>query len=331
MTFYHSWDWIFVALHELLAINGLPQGGYVTYTLGTYPRGPNFGPFRSMSSCFWNMQLLKIRMHWITSKWTWTVNSQKYPYYTKYFSTRPKFWTVSFYDQLFSRCKVVKNQKCTELLQNNLNHLNIKSTYTLYTRSTHPRGPEVEILVCFVLSPVIFEIQGCWKSECTEWPQNELNSALYEIILNTKAQVLSVCSTTRRFRHKLLNIGKIRNSPNNSWPWKLHCEKYPAYTKISPPEAQIFFGVHFTLRPAIFEIQCCRKSECTEWPQNELNIVKNTLYILNNCPKAKFWFISVYDQLFSRYKVVINWKNWNARNNLGMKLNTWQSKFPCIH
>ncbi len=45
----------------------------------------------------------------------------------------------------------------------------------------------------------------------------------------------------------------------------------------------------FALRPAVFGIQACRKSECTEWPQNDLNYlsVKSTLYILNTHPETQ--------------------------------------------
>ena len=47
-----------------------------------------------------------------------------------------------------------------------------------------------------------------------------------------------------------------------------------------PPEAQILVRLHVALRSAIFEVQGRRKSECTEWPQNELEhlTVNSTLY-----------------------------------------------------
>ncbi len=53
------------------------------YTLNTYPRGPNFDPFLSMTSHFWDTKgLQKSEMHQMTSKWTWTLNSQKYHVHT---------------------------------------------------------------------------------------------------------------------------------------------------------------------------------------------------------------------------------------------------------
>ncbi len=55
---------------------------------------------------------------------------------------RPKFYSVSLYDQLFSRYKVVEKPKCTDWPQNDFNHLTIIST--LYELNTHsPQRPKV--------------------------------------------------------------------------------------------------------------------------------------------------------------------------------------------
>ncbi len=54
---------------------------------------------------------------------------------------KPKFWSVSLYDQRFARHKVVenqKNQKCTEWPQTDPKCSNAK--ITLHTLSPHPRG-----------------------------------------------------------------------------------------------------------------------------------------------------------------------------------------------
>ena len=64
---------------------------------------------------------------------------RKYPVYTEYSPPRTKFHSVSFYDQPFSRYKVVENRKCTKWPQNDLNHLTVKST--LYTLNANPQGP----------------------------------------------------------------------------------------------------------------------------------------------------------------------------------------------
>ncbi len=62
------------------------------------------------------------------------------------------------------------------------------------------------------------------------------------------------------------------------WPQALSCQKYPVYT-ILTPEAQI--SLRFALRPAVFDIQSCQKSEMhrktPEWPQ-ALNCHKDPVY-----------------------------------------------------
>ena len=81
-------------------------------------------------------------MHRLTPNWTWTLNSQKYLMYTEHLPLRPRFWSISLYDQPFPRYKlykVGKNRKCNDWPQINLQHLTVKST--LYTLKTYPRGP----------------------------------------------------------------------------------------------------------------------------------------------------------------------------------------------
>ncbi len=57
--------------------------------------------------------------------------------------------------------------------------------------------------------------------------------------------------------------------------------KVPCVHWIVTPEAQI--SLRFALRPAVFEIQACRKLECTKLPQNDLKhwSAKTTLCTLN--------------------------------------------------
>ncbi len=81
-------------------------------------------------------------MHRMTPNWSWTLNSQKYSIYTKYLPLRYKFLSVSLYALPFPRYKVVnmvKNWKCTEWPQTELEHLTAKST--LCTVNTYPWGP----------------------------------------------------------------------------------------------------------------------------------------------------------------------------------------------
>ena len=58
----------------------------------------------------------KSEMHWMTPNWTWTLNSQKYPVYIKYLPQRPKFWSVSLYDQRFLRHRTFYNSPLTPML-----------------------------------------------------------------------------------------------------------------------------------------------------------------------------------------------------------------------
>ena len=104
------------------------------------PRGANFGSFCSSTSRFWDTSFSKIgnAVHRMASKWPWTHNGQKYPTCTKYLPPRPKVWSVSLYNQPFSRYKIVENRKCTEGPENYLEHLAVKSTL---------QTPDIQILV----------------------------------------------------------------------------------------------------------------------------------------------------------------------------------------
>ena len=64
------------------------------------------------------------------------------------------------------------------------------------------------------------------------------------------------------------------------WPKVLRCQRYPVYTE-HLPRGPNFNPLRSTTN--LFEIQSCRKSECNEWPQNDLNhwSVKSTLCTVN--------------------------------------------------
>ena len=77
--------------------------------------------------------------------------------------------------------------------------------------------------------------------------------------------------------------------------------------------------VRFTLRPGIFEIHGCQKSEkleCTEWPQNKLEHrpIKSALYTISTYSKVPkfglFWSVN------SRIRDTRLWKNGNVTNDL---------------
>ncbi len=89
------------------------------YTLNTYPWGPNFSPFRSTISRFrdiWCTKWAKIGNAPNDPNWTWTLNSQKYPIYTKYSPPRSTFWSVSLYDQHFPRYCTFYHSPLTTML-----------------------------------------------------------------------------------------------------------------------------------------------------------------------------------------------------------------------
>ena len=70
----------------------------------------------------------KSETHRMPPNWTWTLNSQKYPVYTKYVLLRPKFWSGLLYDQPFSRYKVVDKSEISEMYRMTSNwHWNAKS------------------------------------------------------------------------------------------------------------------------------------------------------------------------------------------------------------
>ncbi len=122
----------------------------------------------------------KSEIHQMTPEWPYALNCQKGPVYTEYSPPRPKFHSVSLYDQPYSRYKV-ENRKCTKWPENNLTHL---------------------------------------KSECTEWPQNYLNhlsvkSTLYTLNTHTRGPNFTPFrSTISRFRDtRLSKIGMHRMTP----------------------------------------------------------------------------------------------------------------------
>ncbi len=134
-----------------------------------YPRGSNIVWFRSTTICFRDTRLPKSEMHWMTSDWQWAFKRLKCPAHTRCLPSRPTFWSVSFYNQPFSRyiyTKLLqkKNRKYTEWLQSDIEDIMVKGA--MYTISTCHRA---QILAPFALHPAVFEIQSCRKSE-TEWP-----------------------------------------------------------------------------------------------------------------------------------------------------------------
>ncbi len=59
----------------------------------------------------------KSEVHWMTSKWTWLLNSQKYFAQIEYLSPKNKFCSVLLYNKPFSRYRTFYNSPLTPLLK----------------------------------------------------------------------------------------------------------------------------------------------------------------------------------------------------------------------
>ena len=98
-------------------------------------------------------------------------------------------------------------------------------------------------------------------------------------------------------------------TPN--WTWTFKSQKSLYIHLVLTHKGQIV--VRFALRLVVSEIyvQVVKNRKCTEWPQTEYEhlTVKSTLYTLNTYPlRFKFSSVSLYDELFPRYKVFKNRK-----------------------
>ncbi len=131
-----------------------------------------------MARRFRDTRSSKSEMHRMTPNWNWTFNSQKYPVYAKCLLLKPKLWSVSLYDQRFSRYTVTENRKCTKWLQIDLGHLTVKSS--LYTLITYPKAQH---LVPFALRLSVSERKVVKNRKCTEWPQIELYPVFTKYLL----------------------------------------------------------------------------------------------------------------------------------------------------
>ncbi len=57
----------------------------------------------ALQPAIFELQAILKQVHWMTSKWPWTLQGQRYTTYVLLVSPSPKFWSVSLYDQPFSR------------------------------------------------------------------------------------------------------------------------------------------------------------------------------------------------------------------------------------
>ncbi len=70
-----------------------------------------------------------------------TFNSQRHPVYIKYLPPMCKLLSVSLYDELLSRYKVIENQKCTKWPQTDCEHWTVKNTQ--YILRIYPWGLKI--------------------------------------------------------------------------------------------------------------------------------------------------------------------------------------------
>ncbi len=167
--------------------------------------------------------------------------------------------------------------------------------------------------------------------KCTEWPQTDLKHLTVKCTLCTKnichagLNFSPFCSTTSRFWETKLS--KIGNTPNDLEYLTVKSTLYKLNTYLGIP---YFYPILLYYDHPFSRYQDAESRKCIEWPQTDLT-VKSTLYALHTgyfltvstplslrrkfssvCPASpprdKFSSVSLYNQPFSRYKVVENRK-----------------------
>ncbi len=165
-------------------------------------------------------------------------------------------------------------------------------------------------------------IQYCRKSEMygmtSDWSWTLLSKipCIY-YVLNSETQILArftlqpaveIQGCQKLEMHHMILVNDLGHLTNKSTPYTLSDYSWGLNL------------VYFVLRPAIFEVQGCQKSEkseCTEWPENEfehINSQKCHVYIEHLPTRPKFCSVFLYDKPLSSYNVVKNWKNWKGTN-----------------
>ncbi len=223
-----------------------------------------------------------------------------------------KVWSVSLYDQLFSRYRVIENRKCTEWPQSDHGPLTVKST--LYTLRT---SPVVLIWSFLFYDQPFFEIQGYRKSE-----KSEVHSMTLEWHWTFNNKNAPCTLNTYPMRHTLLSVllyenpfstynvvGNLKSQKCIKWPQydlgHLMVKTTPIH-QLRTPEAQIL--IRFALRPPFsrFKVVQNRKNwKCTEWTQT-LNGQQYPAYTMYLFLGPKFWSVSLYNSPSSRYCTLYN-------------------------
>ena len=147
---------------------------------------------------------------------------------------------------------------------------------------------KAKFLVRFALWPVIFEIQACWKSKCTEWPQNDLEHIRVKSTMHiesTYSRGTNLCSFA--LQSAFFEIQDYRKSNKlemhrmtSEWPWKVKGTKYRTYTKYLPPRSKVWPASLYDQPFSRYNF--VEYEKYTEWPQKDVEhlAVKSTLYTL---------------------------------------------------
>ncbi len=123
-------------------------------TRSNFPEGPNFTPLYSTMSCFLNRGHFG-KVHWMTSKWHWTLQGQMYPIHVPLVWKSPKLQFVSLYDKSVSRYRPFWD-KCIERPQNDLDTTKSKVHYIRVTNILENQSSPN-----FPLRPTVSEIHNC--------------------------------------------------------------------------------------------------------------------------------------------------------------------------
>ncbi len=140
-----------------------------------------------------------------------------------------------------------------------------------------------------------------------EWPY-PLNCQRYPVY-TVHSPPRPKCHSVSLYDKPFSRYNVVENRKCTEWPQndlKHLTVKSTLYILNTHPKVKI--SLRFALRPAVFEIQCCRKSEFTEWPQNDLNhlAIKSTLYTMNIHPRGPTF--TPFRSMVARYKN--NWGFW---------------------
>ena len=215
------------------------------------------------------LQAILKQMHWMTPKWPWTQQGHHhgYPICGLPVSRRPKFRSISLYDQLFQSYRPFWH-KCTEWPQNDLEYYKVKGTpYICYYCPWFPNFSPFRSMTSYI------QVTGHFEKSLSNDAKMTLNP--------TRSKVPHICVTS-------LPKFVFYNQPFLSY--RSFSDKY---TERLPNDLE-----YHKVKPHM----CATKSQ----------LVPNVTKVPAS---PKFHPVLLYNQLFSRYKVVNNQKctKWHSQ------------------